>query len=453
MSLAGRRVAVAGMGRSGIAVAEAAVRRGATVSLLDEKSAETPDALDTVERLSGLGVEVLTGWHGRLSPEDCDLFVPSPGFRRTHPALLDATSHGIPVWSEVEFAFRIAQAPIVAITGTNGKSTTTVMTWLALRAAGVEAHLCGNISGSGFPERTLTEAAEVAAWDEVLVAEISSFQLEWVEEFRPKVASILNVTPDHLDRHPSFEDYRATKLRLIARMTPADVVIWNSEEPSVPRELLQTAARVVAVPDPQTVWSTDHALGIGSVEGALKDFQVVGSHQRSNAMVALAMAQAILRSEDREVHVRMIAAVQQMPGLDHRMRLLGSKNGVQFVNNSMCTNPGAVLASAKAIPGRKVLLMGGLMKGLDFGSVREFLAGSPDRVVFFSDHADALAEAVGRASDPKFSSLDEAFSHAAKLAEPGDTVMLAPGCASAEPYANFRERGEAFEAMVRGWLA
>ncbi|HRI44911.1 MAG TPA: Mur ligase family protein, partial [Fimbriimonadaceae bacterium] len=240
MIASGLRIAVAGMGRSGIAIATEGRRRGALPTVFDEQSAETPSQFDAVERLQGQGIPIVTGWHGHLDAEEFDLLVASPGFRREHPAIRDMVRGGREVISEVEFAYRLAESPIVAITGTNGKSTTTALTWLLLRAAGADAVLCGNISGSGFDEVTLTEAAAMGS-GKVLVAEISSYQLEWVRDFRPRVAAITNITPDHLDRHPNFEDYRATKLRLFARMKRDDVVVANADEPSLPMAMIESA--------------------------------------------------------------------------------------------------------------------------------------------------------------------------------------------------------------------
>lgn len=462
----GQRIAVAGMGRSGMAIAGEARRRGALPTVFDEQSAETPAQFEAVDRLQGQGIPVVTGWHGRLDPDEFDLLVASPGFRRKHPAIRDMLRGNRGVISEVEFAYRLAESPIVAITGTNGKSTTTALTWLLLRAAGTNAVLCGNISGSGFDEVTLTEAAAMGA-GRILVAEISSYQLEWVHEFRPRVAGITNITPDHLDRHPSFEDYRDTKLRLFARMGDGDVVVANASEPSLPAALLERSippgvglrlfeARSEAVTDRghATVQRTrveEDVLVLGgrSVDrGSLPD---LGEHTAVNMAMAWELATAAVGTISDAQEEAMIRVLAEFRGLEHRMEDLGSRQGVRVINNSMCTNPRAVVESLRGRPERLHVLMGGLTKNLDFGPVAEFFAVSGHRLYLFGRPDDDLVRQLSHLG-PRFDSLEEAFDEATDQAEEGESIVFCPGCASAYPYSNFRERGEAFRAIAQGWL-
>jgi len=464
-------LAVAGMGRSGLGVALAAQRRGARVTVLDEHSADTPVALSQVERLQGAGVEVITGWHGRLEP-GFDLLVSSPGFRRNHPAHRDAQTHSIEIASEVEFAFRVSEAPIVAVTGTNGKSTVTVFTWMLLRAAGVDAVLCGNISGSGFPELTLTEAADASRPDQVLVAEISSYQLEWVRHFRPRVASITNITPDHLDRYDGFDDYYATKLRLFAAMGAGDVAVLNLSEPSLPRERLLAAispecevreftgsiqeldslhgqrSHTQTRREPGALVLSGHQLDVGLLP-------VVGEHNYVNALQAWEAASAFLASRAAETLSSRLSAMSQLQGLRHRMQVLGERGGVVVINSSMTTNPRAAQACSESLPKRQHLLMGGKTKGLDFTPLRQYLEQSSHQVYVFGQNAVQLTAdslAVQMPNFDRFASLEEAFSAATQNARAGEAILLLPGCLSAFPFENFRDRGDAFIRLAEEWL-
>lgn len=469
MSVRNLRVAIAGMGRSGQAIARACVEHGAEATVYDETTAETPDRLAIVDHLQGLGAQVVAGWHGRLDPADFDLLVASPGFRREHAAIRDALAGGREVISEVEFAYRIAKSPIVAITGTNGKSTTTVLTWLVLGGAlgqGRRAILCGNLSGSGYPELTLTEAALDGSPQDILVAEVSSYQLEWVRDFRPRAAAITNVTPDHLDRHPTFEDYLQTKLRIFARMGAGDVAVANESEPSLPIErLLAAMAPEVGLrtfvadgarhtyskgqfSSPTTYRDGDH-LVLGGRSVAISDLPLTAEHDLTNAMMAWELALAAAPDGAFEPMLRGLLGFR---GLENRMERLGERGGVLVVNNSMCTNPAAVVSSSRGLRMPQHLLMGGHTKNLDFTPVRDYLATSGHRAYLFGGtETDPLDAQLGGAW-PRFASLDEAFAAACASAKAGEAILLAPGCMSASPFPSFRERGAHFRALARAWF-
>ncbi len=457
--MTGLKLAVTGMGRSGIGVAKAAARRGAIVTLYDERLVESPEQIEQVEALQAVGVQVVPGWHGRFEEPDFEVLVTSPGFARNHPALRDAERAGVPIWSEVEFAYQISEAPIVAITGTNGKSTTVILTWLMARSC-TEAILCGNLSGSGYPELTLTEAAELSTPDQVLIAEVSSFQLEWVHEFAPSVAAITNITPDHLDRHPTFGDYRDTKLRIFAAQAEHDVAVINVSERTLKVE--EVLKHIVSGVEVRFIGETGTSeslassydaghlqlSGLGAV--ALNDLPLYGTHNAVNAVMAWEICGAAL-GRDKEPR-KMLEALKSFHGLENRMERLGVSSGVTIVNNSMCTNPAAVIANSQAIAAKQWILMGGVTKGLDFSPVREYLTTRDHTVVLFGPKLEnGLHDQLGTDWRAHIT-LEEAFKSAMAQAQPGDVVMLSPGCASAPPYANFRERGEAFRALVAEWL-
>jgi len=456
-----------------MAIAKAAISKGAIVSVFDERIALTPEQIQDAEVLQGVGAAVVTGWHGRLLDEDFDVLAASPGFRREHPAIRDALARVKKVVSEVEFAYWLSQAPIIAITGTNGKSTTTALAWQLLRAAGKEAILCGNISGSGFPEETLTEAAMNSTTNQVLVAEISSYQLEWIDSFRPRVATITNISQDHLDRHPSFEDYRNTKLRIFSQMGEGDIAVVNEYESTLPvDELLQAIPQGVEIRRFSSICSTalmheqdgvTHSrtrrengnIVLGGRRLDVGSLKIIGEHNLVNAMQAWELAAAILGSQIEAVTEPMVQALTEFSGLRHRMEFLGERSGVSVINNSMCTNPEAVIVSSSSLPNKQHILMGGNTKNLDFGSVREYLLQSGHAVYLYGEgsvppSANSLAMQLAPLGT-HFSSLDEAFSAATSAAKQGEVILLAPGCLSTYPFASFRERGEHFRTLAKEW--
>lgn len=452
------RYAVIGMGRSGVSAALLAAHHGGKVTIFDEKYLDTPERLAESDQLQAAGVQVEQGWHGRLLDTDFEEVIVSPGFRRNHPALLDAQAAGKPLLSEIEFAARYAKGPIVAITGTNGKSTTTVLTHLMVAACHPNAVLCGNISGSGYPEWTMSEAVRRGDAETIYVCEVSSFQLEWVHEFRPRVASVLNVTPDHFDRHPDFADYQATKFRLYARQGVGDTAILPIGEPGVPLDALpigpEVWRRYVGHRETPTdlpllsQWGTDW-VSFGGVERAAADLPLIGEHQRINAVIAFEMARAALGpAADGS---RMLAGLGAFRGLSHRMERVAEIDGVLFLNNSMCTNPAALQASTRALRQRQVILCGGVTKGLDAREVMAELQDSDHKVILFGP---LVAGSLQETYQDRFEhqpTLEAALERAIVEAKPGDAVVLSPGCASAPPFANFRERGEAYKNWVQTW--
>jgi UDP-N-acetylmuramoylalanine--D-glutamate ligase len=360
------------------------------------------------------------------------------------------------VVGEVEFAYRIARDPIVAITGTNGKSTTTVLTWTLLSAAGKEAVLCGNIAGSGYPEVTLTEAA--LRGGDVLVAEVSSFQLETIKSFRPFVAAITTIAPDHLDRHPDFEDYKRCKLRIFENMGAGDTVVLNLDDASLRKDEVPEGPRKVRF-SPSGLGATNGftarvggQLFLSGLQISVESLPLLGAHNLANAMMAWEIACAVLGEPSPDQAAAMLSALLQFKGLANRMEAVGEREGVLVVNNSMCTNPAAVIASSAGLARRQRLILGGNRKQLDFAPVGDYLRTTAHTAYLFGPDTEGL-NAQLKGSWPSFPTMQDAFFAAVADAEPGDAVVLMPGCASAEPYANFRERGDAFRGLAKEWLA
>lgn len=408
--LEGKRVAVAGMGVSGLAAAEALTAKGACVTVLEQRPADSGVPVATLDRLQALGADLITGWSGRIDPDEFDLLVVSPGFPVDHPAIRDMTSRE--VWGEIELAYRITEAPIIAITGTNGKSTTAVLTWQLLKAEGKDAVLCGNIAGSGYPEVPLTKAALESGPEAFLVAEVSSFQLETISTFRAVAAAITNISPDHLDRHGSLEEYAAAKRRIFENQEPGDLAL---DGPPSGFDLQVSQA-------------------------------IPGEHGRANAAIAWALANHVVK-----LGPKAEEALRTFSGLAHRLERIGERNGVSVVNNSMCTNPAALIASLEALGPRQHVLMGGKRKNFSFVDVGPALQAGEHRAYLMGDEAEPLNAELG-GEWPIFPGLKDAFAAAAEKAGSGEAIALSPGCASAAPYANFRERGDAFRAIAQEWL-
>ncbi len=453
MNLEGQRVAVLGMARSGISVARAVTALGGTATVLDQKPADSLTIISAVDELHSVGVQAVAGWHGRLDPVDHDLLVISPGIPRNHPAVKDMATKE--VIGEIEFAYRVSSDPIIAITGTNGKSTTTVLTWTLLNAVGKNAVLCGNIAGSGYEEVTLTDAAMKGG--DVLVAEVSSFQLETVKDFRPFVGAITTIAPDHLDRHPDFDDYRRCKLRIFENMRSSDYAILNNDDKSLTSYDIPERVRKVKFSPSGLNSSNGHTaraatqVFLSGNEINASSIPLLGEHNVANVMMAWEMACAILGELERDQADAMLSALLKFKGLANRMETVGERNDVLIVNNSMCTNPSAVVASSRGLAKKQRLLIGGNRKNLDFSPVGDYLRESNHAAYLFGPDCQGLNEQL-KGDWPSFDSMQEALNAAIKEAKSGEAVILMPGCASAEPYANFKERGDAFKKMAKEWI-
>jgi UDP-N-acetylmuramoylalanine--D-glutamate ligase len=328
------------------------------------------------------------------------------------------------------------------------------MTQACLRAAGKDAVLCGNIYGSGFTEVPLTEAALSCTHEQILVAEVSSFQLEWVSAFRPSAAAITNITPDHLDRHKTFDDYIAAKHRIFAAQGAHDFAIINADDPQV-------------VPPPIPELLTFGRLGKDAViEGTSlildgetfrrEEFAIYGDHNMMNAAAAALLASSVLAEGKRSMfYIRdeVVDALRSFRGIAHRMEVIGEKNGITVINNSMCTNPVAVIASSQAIPAAQHLLIGGSNKKLDFSPLVAYQIGSGYKHRFYLYGRDAAAVRKQLADDwPVFETMEEAFQAAVRNAKAGEVIMLAPGCASMDQFRDFEDRGNVFRSIAKEWL-
>lgn len=440
-ALAGRHVLVIGLGRTGGSVVRYLLARGARVRAADRR----PDAVLADDEASR--VDLVRGEDGPELLEGIDLVVPSPGVPGDAPVLREAERRGIPVRSEIELAAAAIAAPLVAVTGTNGKSTTTSLVGAMLERAGRRVFTGGNL---GTP---LIDAAGGA--HDVVVAEVSSFQLEWVERFRPHVGVLLNVTDDHLERYRDRAHYLETKARLFARQGAGDVAILNGDDPAVAALAPRLAARVrtfgsAARSDAAHAATLDgDAIVLHEPEGrlrfSLERCALAGRHNRENVMAALLAARALGAPP-----ASLQEALDGFRGLRHRLELVREAGGVAYVDDSKGTNVGALLRSLEGYPdGRVVLIAGGLAKGGDYTVARPLLAAKVRHAALYGAARELLAESWrGAAETTLHERFADAVAAAIARARPGDVVLLSPACASMDQFKDYAARGDAFAALV-----
>jgi UDP-N-acetylmuramoylalanine--D-glutamate ligase len=409
-----KRALVLGLARSGEAAALALARRGVEVLAVD-RSVEV-DA----RRLRAHGVEVVLGAEDPALVDDVDLLIKSPGVPNEVPLVAAARSRGVTIWSEVELGARILSQPLIGITGTNGKTTTSELLGEIFRAADRQVAVAGNV---GRPLTGLDGALADDAW---IVCELSSFQLEDIDELRPRVAVLLNVTPDHLDRHGDFDAYRAAKLRIFENQGPDDVAVVPRGFPAVPGEGRRVEFRG---DDPLPA-----------------EPRIPGAHNRENAAAAAAAARVAGIVEE-----AIAAALRSFGGVPHRLELVRQLDGVRWVNDSKATNPESAERALAAYPPGLRVILGGSRKGTPFGGLAAQARASGVACAYLiGESADEIAEALAR-EGVRFRhsvDLDRAVADARADAEPGDVVLLSPACASYDQFENFEERGERFRQLV-----
>jgi UDP-N-acetylmuramoylalanine--D-glutamate ligase len=438
MKLRGKKVVVVGLGESGVAAALLCVAEGAVVTGTDA----APEArLPPVTReLAGKGVTLSVGGHDPAVFAGADVVVVSPGVP-SFPALDEAARAGAVVVGELELAARFAKAPIVAIGGTNGKSTTTALTQKMLTADGKKAFIGANF---GVPlSRAVLEPFDV------LVLEVSSFQLERAPTFHPRVGALLNVTEDHLDRYPSFSAYAAAKGNMFVNQTENDVAVVPQGDVVVSREARRGDGRIVTF-GPGGDVAVDAAAG--RVVDRLRDqtyplatVRLTGAHNLLNACAAIACASELGAKKE-----AIAAALERFEGLSHRTVLVGTVNGVRYYDDSKGTNVGAAVAALRGLAESKVVLIaGGRDKLGAYDPLVQELAHKGRGLVLIGEAADRIARAArGAVETVRARSMDEAVRAAAALAKPGDAVLLSPACSSFDMFRDYKERGDTFARAV-----
>lgn len=445
MDFNGRKIIVIGMGKTGVAVAGFLGKRGAKVLVTDEKSSDQwSEGFKKIAEAKWLEI----GNYDKNILEEASMVIPSPGVPPHNKLLVNALRKNIPVISEIELAYRFIKTPIIAVTGTNGKTTVTTLLGDILKSSGKKTFVGGNI---GNP---LIEYVDSSQKAEFVVAEISSFQLQWIEQFRPFIAVLLNITSDHADYHGSFEEYRRVKAGIFSNQTKDDFAILNASDPvqkgmsggirskvfrfssgkAVQKGIfLKNNNMILKMPEMK---DEQYSLGIISVPGL---------HNVENVMAAILAARFCGCSKK-----KIVEAVAAFHGLPHRIEFAGEKNSIRFYDDSKGTNVGSVLKALETFDQPVILLLGGRDKEGDFKALKPMLSRKAKKAILFGEARNRIASLIG-GSVPVFkkTGLREAVQIAYKNAQPGDVILLSPGCASFDEFANYKERGNFFKEVVR----
>jgi len=445
MDLNGKRVLIVGIGKSGVASALFAKARGARVTVSDAKTedqlrAEIPILLDH-------GIAVETGGHGERTFRGQDLIIVSPGVPVDAPMLVHARTLGESVIGEIELAAQFLQGPIVAITGSNGKTTTTTLTGEILVAGGYSTLVGGNI---GTPAISLVEEAKPGDY---IVLEVSSFQLETIQTFRPKVAVILNITPDHLDRHRTFQTYVDAKARIFENQNGGDFAVLNADDPTC----VGLASRIRS----QVFWFSRHkeqSQGAYVRDGRIlfrdakgqreimlvSEIPLKGAHNVENTLAAVTAGALVGCSAG-----KIRDAVQRFKAVEHRLEYVATIRGVEYFNDSKATNVDATIKALESFPANIHLILGGKDKGSDYTVLNDLLRQRVKRVYTIGAAAEKIESQIkGAAEVVHAETLESAIRRASAVAQEGDVVLLAPACASFDQFQNYEHRGRVFKEVV-----
>ena len=449
-----KKVGVIGLGRSGLAAAQLLKNKKIDIEVSD--CLDTQEIREKAELLKGQGIKVEVGRHSPEFIQNKDLIVVSPG--ADNPLIsLWAKQKNIPLISEIELGYYFCRAPIIAISGTNGKTTTAILIGSLLKNSASRVVVCGNI-GTPFSQIILENNYEI------IILEVSSFQLEKIDKFKPYISIILNITPDHLDRYKTFEEYRRTKYRIFENQSEGDWMIVN-------RSCVFPVARV---------GRTKHAVNLPSEQIAARCSPSLSRSLRSLEPCPLGLRNGFLATQpepsrtnsvprilyldkgnENEQAVRLVGEIlkikkeivdrtlKEFKGLEHRLEYVGTIRGIRFINDSKATNVDSVRYALQKISPPVVLILGGRDKGGDFGVLRPLIKEKVKELILIGEAKEKIKEALkGIKAIDEADSLEEAFNFAQQAAEKGDTVLLSPGCASFDMFANFEARGKEFKRLV-----
>ena len=449
MELKNKRVLVVGLGKSGKSAALFLRERGAQVTVSDSRSAEA--LAGEIPALLDAGVMVETGGHGLLTFRRQDLIVVSPGVPFDTPELKQVRAFGLPIIGELELASRFLQGQIVAITGSNGKTTTTSLLGKIFAGAGVPTLVGGNI---GTPVIDLIAQSTPQTTS---VLEVSSFQLETVEQFRPHIAVVLNITQDHLDRHGTFENYAAMKARITAQQTADDFFVLNAEDKPTQMLAARTKAQVFWFsgrrPIKQGAFVHGESIAFLPREGAkpepvmpLAEIPLKGAHNVENVLAAVCAARLGGVSAE-----SIRSSVAGFKAVEHRLEFVATVRGVAFFNDSKATNVDATKKALEAFPGGVHLILGGKDKNSDYTELADLLRARVKTVYTIGSAAEKIERHLaGVVKIVSAGTLDAAVRQAAQNAVPGDVVLLAPACASFDQFTGYEQRGRVFKDLVQG---
>ena len=448
LELKGKKVLVVGLGKSGLAAALFLRRRGAHVTVSDVRSAEA--LAKEIPALMEAGIMVETGGHGLLTFRRQDLIVVSPGVPLDTPELVQVKHFGLPVIGELELAARFLKGHTLAVTGSNGKTTTTTLLGEILNAGDLPTLVGGNI---GVPVVALIDDSSDESWS---VLEVSSFQLETTEEFHPNIAVILNITPDHLDRHGSFENYIRAKERIFAAQTAEDCLVLNADNTPCEEAATRAAARVywfsIEHPVPQGAWLEQGAVAYRSAPDAATEYVIPsrgiplkGAHNVENVLAAVVAAR--LAGVPAEAIRR---AIENFRAVEHRLEYVATRNGVEYYNDSKATNVDATAKAVASFSSGIHLILGGKDKGSPYTVLADLLRERVTAVYTIGVAAPKIEKDLrGVVSILSCETLDKAVSAAASAARAGEVVVLAPACSSYDQFENYEQRGRVFKELVK----
>ncbi len=446
MELNGKRALVVGLGKSGVASALFMKAHGARVTVSDTKSGD--ELRNEIPVLLDHGITVETGGHGERTFRGQDLIVVSPGVPVDAPPLVQARSLGETVIGEIELAAQFLPGPVVAITGSNGKTTTTALTGEILAAGGIPVLVGGNI---GTPASSLAERAKP---ETAIVLEVSSFQLETIQTFRPKVAVVLNVTPDHLDRHRTFEIYTDAKARIFENQQASDFAVLNADDPTCVAMSQRTRAQVFWFSRQKEVeqgaWVRDGNIEFRDSKGQREILQVSeiplkGAHNLENVLAAVC-AGALMGCAPEKIR----QAVHEFKAVEHRLEFVATIGGVDYYNDSKATNVDATIKALESFPANIHLILGGKDKGSDYAVLNDLIRRRVKRIYTIGAAAAKIESQVKGAEVVHAETLENAIRKAHAVAQPGDVVLLAPACASFDQFKSYEHRGKLFKEIVHG---
>src|SRR5215470_1886315 len=442
--LTGKKVLVIGLARTGVATSLFCARHGAIVTATDTRAES--DLTDAAAKLRAVGASLQFGGYTEEILVGRDLVVPSPGVPANSEILTAARAQNIPIWSEIELADRFLRGRLIGITGSNGKTTTTSLSEHILKSSGYATLLAGNI---GTP---LIGVVEQTTDQTITVAELSSFQLEWIETFRSNISVFLNLTPDHLDRHGSMEAYGAAKARIFENQTASDFAILNADDPastpyapSTPRVLWFSRKQRVA----QGTFLRGEEIAFrhhGEEEMILRQSEIPlpGAHNLENVLAAVTAAR-LAGARPHEIQ----KAVRSFRGVEHRLEFVAELSAVRYYNDSKATNVDATLKALNAFPGRVLIILGGKDKGSDYTVLQSPLREKAILALLIGAAAQKIeSQIAGSVAIDRVGTIQRAVEIASNTAQPGDIVLLAPACASFDQFENYEHRGRVFKQLV-----
>lgn len=448
LDFSGKTVLIVGLARSGVAAAQVLVKSGAQVLANDIKDETQLD--EKIKLLSAVGAKLYLNMPPDRLVSQADFIVISPGVPIDSPFVEIARKSGKEVISEVELAYRLCKAPIIAITGTNGKTTTTALTGEILRFSGFTTHVVGNI---GIP--FVSKVHEIMAQD-IVVAEISSFQLEAIRFFRPFASAVLNITEDHLNRHKTFENYIAAKARIFENASNSDYVVLNADDDRVSELSRRINSKVLFFSRKKELnrgaWLEKGIITVNLDDGKvpichIDELLIPGEHNIENALAAV-----LLCSIAKAPYNDIVRALKRFRGVEHRIELVECIRGIAFYNDSKGTNPDASIKAIKAMKGQTVLIAGGMDKGSSFDELVNAFGSTVTHLVVLGETAEKIAKTAKKAGFERVSrvnTLEEAVLCASKAVSPEGNVLLSPACASWDMFIDYEHRGRVFKDSVR----